>query len=699
MFKREKDVSDFDKLTDGMDEDEKQLMRQLIDEESEVEKPKGSRFRIFCLGVVAMCMMCGLITYVYSTSILLPKARLVVNKIEMQQSNANLHTKLWYKDTGTGEWQLLETLYDGEQTKWIEYKNIPSYLRNAAVAVEDKRFWEHNGVDWFRTASATWHTIGHIMTGTGSIEGGSTITQQLIKNMTGNADVSVKRKMTEIIEANMLDSKMTKEEILTMYLNNIYFGRNSYGIYSAAYTYFDKDVSELDLAECVSLIGITNNPSYYDPFNHPEHTFTRAKKILFDMSEQGYITDDELKSALIELGYNSNGSDYVLNLDNSKVVFANGSLTSIINEGGEATDNKYNWYVDAVIEQLVDDFVDKGYSKKQAIQHIYHGGLDVYTTYNPEMQKAIEDVYENPENYTQYVSKSGQQLQSGMTVIDNETGCVIAMAGGLGEKDGNRLWNRATDSLLQPASTIKPFSAYIPCMENHLIGENSSRVDKPFKQVNDKDYPSNDYDGYKGQMSMKDAVAYSTNTIPMFLVDEYGVDKTYDWLSKFKLNLDGKNDKTLSALSLGGLHKGTSVQSIASMYATLPNRGNYKDAYYYTYVEDSYGDIVIKNDVGKSTELYSKKTADSMTNLLSGVVEYGTASGYNVPDGFVGKTGSTNDYHDQWFAGYNDSITAVVWCGYDKSEAIPVINDTGHKNVAVEIWSKVINDCSLSAHS
>ena len=510
--------------------------------------------------------------------------------------------------------------------------------------------------------------------------------------MTGNADVSVKRKVTEIMEANMLDSKMTKEEILTMYLNNIYFGRNSYGIYSAAYTYFDKDVSELDLAECVALMGITNNPSYYDPFNHPEHTLARAKKILFDMFEQGYIKDDELKSALVELGYNSNGSDYVLNLDNSKVAFTNGSLTSIINEGGEATDNKYNWYVDAVIEQLVDNFVDKGYSKKQAIQHIYHGGLDVYTTYNPEMQKAIEDVYENPENYTQYVSKSGQQLQSGMTVIDNETGCVIATAGGLGEKDGNRLWNRATDSLLQPASTIKPFSAYIPGMENNLIGENSSRVDKPFKQVNDKDYPSNDYDGYKGQMSMKDAVAYSTNTIPMFLVDEYGVDKTYDWLSKFKLNLDGKNDKTLSALSLGGLHKGTSVQSVASMYATLPNSGNYKDAYYYTYVEDSYGDIVIKNDVGKSTELYSAKTADSMTNLLSGVVEYGTASGYNVPDGFVGKTGSTNDYHDQWFAGYNSDITAVVWCGYDKNEAIPVTNDAGHKNVAVEIWSKVLND-------
>lgn len=693
MKRREKDgLKNKNDWIDELDADEVRMLSELLaDEDADCQNDlhkKSNGFRLFILGVVSMCMVFGLIFYIYSTSIILPKARLDVSKVELKQSDANLHTKLWYKDVDTGEWKLLETLYDGEETKWIAYKNIPSYLRNAAVAVEDKRFWEHNGVDWFRTGAALWHTMGHIMTGTGQTEGGSTITQQLIKNVTGNSAVTVNRKLTEIIEANMLDSQMSKEDIITMYLNNIYFGRNSYGIYTAAYTYFNKDVTELDLAECSVLISITNNPSYYDPFVHPEHTYKRAKKVLFDMNSQGYITDDELKSALNELGYESDGDDYRLNIDASDIVFENGSLASVINEGGAATDNKYNWYVDAVIEQLVEDLTKQGYSKKQAIRYIYHSGMDVYTAYNPKMQKAIEAVYANEDTYKDFVSKSGQQLQSGITVIDNETGCVIATAGGFGKKDGNRLWNRATDSLLQPASTIKPLSVYVPALEKGLIEERSMLSDEPFKD----DYPKNEYDDYKGQISIKDAVAYSTNTIPVALADKIGKTETFDWLKKFGFSLDDKKDKTLGALALGGLHRGVSVQQLTSAYATLPNNGQYKSAYYYTYVEDSYGKVLIKNDVGKGTELYSKETAETMTRLLSGVTEYGTASNADIPSQFVGKTGSSNDYCDQWFAGYSDNITASVWCGYDKSETIRWNRDGERHNVAAEIFGKVMNE-------
>ena len=673
-------------------------------EKGKYGRKKHFKLRIFFLTCLALFVSGLLVSFVYFELAILPEAQNTVNQIYMVEDDAHLNTVLMYYDTVMDEWEPLETLYAEENQEWIQYKDIPVNLRNAIVAIEDKRFWSHHGVDWFRTASAVFATIKNKLTGEGMMQGGSTITQQLVKNMTGNSQITVQRKLCEMVEALILEDKFSKEAVLEMYLNKIYFGRNSYGIYRASRRYFNKAVRDLDLAECAVLVSITNNPSYYDPYTYPEHVFVRAKRVLINMYNQDLITEEQEAKALMRIGYtiefnNFGDKEYNFNKNNVQVVFEDGSLNAIIENGGEATDNKYNWYTDAVIEQLIADFEEEGYSREEATSLIYNGGLTIYTAYQPDVQSAVDAVYTDVEAYRAYQSETGQQLQSGIVVIDNNTGAIVATSGALGPKEGNRLWSRAVDAIRPPASAIKPLAVYTPAMEMSLCTPDDIIFDTPFMKVDGKDWPKNENGKYQGRMTVKEAFAASTNTVAVQLLDEVGFQDSYDFLvDKFHISTLVDNyrkngvrlsDKNYAPLALGGLTKGVYVKEMAAAYAVYPRNGVYTEPYFYKLVEDKDGNVLIEHgDSSEQEEVISHDTVMSMNDMMTEVIKTGTGQEAKLSIQAAGKTGTSNDNKDLWFCGYNGYYTSAVWCGYDSMEPMVLSDDAD--NIAAVIWKDVM---------
>ena len=352
--------------------------------------------------------------------------------VDASAYSMNLSSTIYYTDPSTGEAKELRTLHGEENRVKVDYEEIPEDLVNALVAIEDQRFWKHQGVDWRRTGGA----FLNMFLGMKDTYGGSTITQQLIKNMTQNDDVTVKRKILEIFRALEFERNYSKEEILEMYLNYIYLGESCYGVGTASLTYFGKPVSELSLAQCASLIGITNNPSRYDPYISDytlEQNKLRQEIILNEMLEQGYITQAEHDAAVAE------------------------ELVFVGRGQGTTSTTVYSYFEDQLIKDVIADLkAEYDLSDQMASQWVYNGGLSIYCTQNPDIQAKVDAVYEDLSNFNA-TSSTGAQLQSAITVIDNATGNVVAVAGGVGEKTGSLTLNRAL-SQRQPGSAIKPLA-------------------------------------------------------------------------------------------------------------------------------------------------------------------------------------------------------------------------------------------------
>ena len=348
---------------------------------------------------------------------------------------------IYCENPETGKYEVLQTLYGGSNSTWVQYDDIPKNLIHACIAIEDKRFMDHQGVDWVTTMRACFKMfLGK------SEAGGSTITQQLIKNLTGEKEVTVRRKLVEIYRALEFEKTHTKEEILEWYLNIIALGENCSGVQSASRVYFGKDVKDLDLAECASLIGITNNPSLYDPYINAENNKERQEIILSQMLKQGYINQEQHDEAV-----------------NEQLVFYNASR-----ENTATQDDYYTYFEDQVIRDVVSDLCDKtGYDYDIVYKMVMTGGYQIYSTLNPDVQAAVDEVYENLSNVP--ATASSQQLQSGIVIVDNNTGDIVALAGGVGKKQGSLVWNCATQSLLSPGSIIKPVAVYAPAMELGLV--------------------------------------------------------------------------------------------------------------------------------------------------------------------------------------------------------------------------------------
>ena len=629
---------------------------------------------------------------VYISTVIVPQANLDLYDLSMDMS---LSSTLYYTDRATGELQELRTIHGEENRIWIEFDEIPEDLVNATVAIEDKRFWTHNGVDWIRTANA----VLRMFTG-GDIQGGSTITQQLIKNLTQDKEVTVKRKITEIFRALEFEKNYSKEEILTYYLNEIYLGHGCYGVYTASYRYFGKNVTELSLAECASLISITNNPSLYDPYasglnadgtTNPDwgrnNNANRALNVLYAMSEQTdrdgnpMITQEEYEEAVaqIEAGLNFTSA-------------------SVDEEGGTSqttSDDPYTWYEDQVIDDVIADLVELGYDQRVASNMVFYGGLSIETCLDPEVQAIVDSVYQDTSNLD-IVSSSGQQLQSAIVIVD-PNGDVVALAGGMGEKEGSRSWSRASDSLRPPGSSFKPLSVYAPAIEAGLITPSTVFDDAPYRLEGSNAWPVNVDGVYRGRMSVFEAVQRSSNPVAVRTLALLAPQESYNFLIGIGFENDlvaseERNGRTysdidLAPLSMGGLTDGVSVLHMAAAFSMFPRDGVYLEPRTYTVVRDSNGKVILDNTTDRvGVPVISEETAWYMNYMLENVVNRGTGTGAQISGMTVaGKTGSTSSNYDRWFVGYTPYYTAAVWVGYDQQERI-----RSNGNPAPGMWKKVM---------
>ena len=577
---------------------------------------------------------------------------------------------IYYEDPKTGQDVVLRKLYGGANRTWVKYEDIPKNLIHACIAIEDKRFEDHQGVDWVTTLKA----CVKMFLGRGEA-GGSTITQQLVKNITGRDEVTVRRKLVEIFSALELEKKYTKKQIMELYLNVIALGENCEGVESASQVYFGKSVSELDLAECAALIGITNNPSIYDPYINADKNKERQVIILDQMLEQKYITQEQHDTAVAE--------ELVLH-----------------NASGEASGDEdyYSYFEDQVINDVVRDLSEKtGYDQTIVRKMLMTGGYKIYSTLNPDVQAAVEEVYQNLDNIPK--TASSQQLQSGIVIIDNKTGDVVAVAGGVGEKQGSLILNRATQSYLSPGSTIKPVSVYAPALELGLITPATVMDDTPYSFTDARHWPKNSDSIYRGLMNINEAVGLSINTIPVKLVAQMTPEYSFEF-AKEKMGLstlvssyvnaagDTFSDVDLAPLAMGGLTRGVTVKAMAQAYATFANEGVYRETRTYTKVVDSDGKVVLDN-TQQSHVAMKDMTAWYITYMLENTVESGTGTAAQIENMTVaGKTGTTTSDFDRWFAGYTPYYTGVVWCGYDDPEEV-VLTDSS-TNPAIVLWQKVM---------
>lgn len=584
--------------------------------------------------------------------------------IYLDMMKLDMTSFIYYTDPDTGEAVEYDRLYDNENRVWVEYKDIPEDMVNAFVAIEDERFFNHHGFDVKRLigAAATFVSKGD------SSYGASTITQQLVKNISGDDDVTIERKLKEIYRAVKIELSYSKEEILEFYLNTIYLSRQCNGVQAAAKRYFSKDIGELDLAEMASIAGITQYPSKYDPIENPEHNKERRKVVLSKMREIGFISEAEYREAATKT--------LVFEEDNST----------------QKEPETKSYFADAVINEVLEDLMDAGYAKQVAMKMLYTGGLKIYSTMNPKIQAVIDEVYGKDKNFPK--SYGGQILQSSMVVTDPYTCYVLGMAGGRGEQSGRMTLNRATQTLRQPGSAIKPVAVYAPALEYGIVSPTSIIIDSP---VTYNGWSPRNYDNeFRGAVTVKTAVTHSLNVPAVKILNRLTVDRSFDFLVNSmgitslveKREENGKvySDKNLSSLALGGLTDGVSVIEMAGAFGVFPSGGIYRKPTTYVKVEDYNGNIILEGkDNGKRS--ISEENARLMSDMLESVVKWGTGTGARLNNiRAAGKTGTTTANKDRWFVGYTPYYLGAVWFGYDSPREITVSG-----NPAATIWRIVMN--------
>ena len=629
---------------------------------------------------------------------------------------------IYYVDAG-GEIQLYEKINTSTDRQWATLEEIPDSLIHAAIAIEDQRFYEHQGVDWITTVKA----CANMFFGGSDTFGGSTITQQLIKNLTGDNSVTVQRKVEEIFRAQKYERTNDKDTIMEWYLNTVYFGKLKYGVKSAAMYYFGKDLSELTVAESASLIAITNNPSLYNPYNRPQNNRKRQENVLWAMKEQGWITEEEYRGALAQEMVFQKG-------DESKQVFtcANGecgfkgeakdfdrSREDLGLEAGEniyycpkcthknefivqKTNDVYSWYTEMVMDDVAYDLCiangDEWNSstKKAYLERIKLSGYHIYACIDTEVQAMVDEIYTDLSQVPD--TKSAQQLLSAIVVIDNRTGDVVAVAGSVGEKTAFDATNHATeDDPKQTGSAMKPVAVYGPAFESGLVSPVTCLPDLPLSYDGGR-FPNNVTRRYNVGNSVFDGIVESNNTISVHTLKKIGLDYAYEFASQ-KFRIDGlvkeeklESGRTISdigyaPLGLGALTYGVSVEDMANAYATFPNGGEFREARTYTKVYDSDGNLVLDN-TQEAEVILSEKANNYINYCLRGVVQNNSAVQLSATAA-AGKTGTTTNARDRWFCGYTDYYTAAVWCGYKQPEEIKVTSGTG-SNPACTMWAKVM---------
>ena len=585
-------------------------------------------------------------------------------------------TRFYYLSTDGQIVELDETLRGSRRILYADYESIPKNLVNAFVAIEDKRFFKHKGVDIYRSFGAA---ANHFL-GFEKRFGASTITQQLIKNVSGNDDITVERKIQEIIWAFDLEKKMSKEDILENYLNVINLSQGCYGVGAAADLYYSKPVSELTLSECATVAAITNSPTYYDPIRNPVNNKSRRNLILGEMLAQSLIDENEYFEAV--------NSDLALDVNEEK-------LESIVN----------SWYIDMVVDDVVEDLVKTyGYSREAASRMVYNGGLRIVTAMDPTVQSVMEKYYENISNF----KYSGEALaQSSMIVINPYNGNILGVVGAVGEKEANRIQSFATDAKRPSGSVVKPLSVYAPALERGIITYATVYDDVPiefYKNGNGyKLWPQNANLVYNGLTNVNYALKNSLNTVAIKVLKQVGVNNSFDFV---KNNLgvtsliDGQatdsgyiTDKALAALGLGQMNYGVTLRELTAAYSIFPNQGNTSKPRSYLSVCDSRGRELLKNEEEHHYAI-SPANASIMTKMLQNVITTGTAKTITLDNtvNVAGKTGTTQNDCDKWFVAYTPYCVGGVWYGYEYPEPI----SKRQKNAYLEIWNDIMTELHKS---
>lgn len=590
----------------------------------------------------------------YVKSSLTPTLSLSLEDYQLSESGA-----IYYQDSA-GIWQELATLPADQDRIWVDYEDIPWYMEKAVVAIEDKRFYEHKGVDWYRTGGAFVHMFAQM----DNNFGGSTVTQQLIKNLTGHDDVTVQRKLAEIFSALELEKKYDKQEIMEWYLNAVYFGEGCWGVQTAAHTYFGKDVKDLTLAQAAAIVGITNLPTRYDPFYDEQANKERQETILREMYQQGYIDYDTYIDAVNE-----------------------DIASTFVRSPGEMKPQEiYSYYTEVVIGDVIEDLMNEKQISRDTARHLlYNGGYKVYCCLNPNIQAIVDSVYKDPEQIP-YTWGSTQQLQSSIVIMEPYTGKIVALSGGVGEKTANFALNRIY-SQRPPGSSFKPISAYGPAVE--LLGMTPNTLvddDENMYLRGTSWYPHNDDYSNRGVITILEALTSSLNTVAAQIVDKLGPETSYNYL-RDKLGVTSlvPDDASYAPMALGQLTNGITTREMAQAFSSFVNDGVFTYSRTYTLVTDSYGNVVLDNQP-RTIVAFSPNTAHVMTYMLQCAARWGT--GYeawigNMP--VAGKTGTSGDNFDRWFVGVTPYYAAAVWTGYDMPEKIAT-----NGNPASQIFKKIM---------
>ena len=623
----------------------------------------------------------------------------------------------------------------------VSIEEIPTDMQHAIVAIEDARFYEHNGVDYRGMLGAV---VNAVTSGFRRMEGASTITQQLLKNnvftdwMSESTWDSIKRKIQEQYLAVELEAYLTeqgedaKSVILENYLNTVNFGSGAYGIQMASQTYFGKDCKDLTLSECAVLAAIPQNPTRWNPRTNPEENAKRREVVLRYMAEQGWITAEEQQEALAD------------------DVYSRIQETAVVDE-----DEPYSYFVDGLIQQVEEHLIQRcGYTEEEAEKAVYSGGLRIYSTQDSDIQAIMDEEFQKEENYpddvqyelewaltvehadgTQenysremlrsYFRESDAsfdllfasqdeaqsfvdqykaavltpedtivaervdftpQPQAAMTVIEQSTGQVKGIVGGRGEKTASLTLNRATDATRQPGSTFKILSTYGPALEEEEITLATMIEDEPYEYA-DGTPLSNADDAYHGTVSVRTAITYSYNIPAVKVLTDLTPQTGYDYLTRLGFTtLDAQSD-TYQPLALGGITNGVTNLELTAAYAAIANEGNYIEPSFYTRVTDKEGNVLLEN-TSEETRVFSESTAFLLTSAMESVMEEGTGTALQLEDmTAAGKTGTTTSYVDLVFAGYTPYYTSAVWAGYDTNMEVPEEGRTFHQT----LWTRVMN--------
>ncbi len=615
-------------------------------------KVKATFLGIFAAFVLTCCVV---VSYVMFNFVSTVNGDIIID-IDHYKKNQNQTSFIYAKDKN-GKFVEVARLHGDEDRVWVDLDDISPYMSKAFIALEDKRFKEHHGVDWVR--------VGGVIVKPAQIgQGGSTITQQLIKNFTNNKEVTVVRKVNEMLYALNLERHYNKDTIIEAYMNTVYLGNGCNGVKTASEKYFGKDVKNLNAAECAVIASITQFPTKFNPLLHPENNKNRQEYCLKMMKECGFLTNEEYIEAKNYHLVFTNSDDYVPTEDEN------------VRKTLEEETKINSFYIDAVIDSFVNQMMETyGYSKQQATDELYYGGYKIYSAVDLDIQSQLENVFVNRINFPNISKADGTLPQSSMTIMDY-TGRVVAIVGQAGEKTSNRVLNRATSSYRQPGSTIKPIATYAPAIDLGQINY-ASRVLDYAVYVNGELWPHNvDKSlGSNSKVSMEYAVQQSLNTVPTRIIkDIIGMDASLEYLTDhFHLSkIDDVNDRALSPLATGSLTYGTNTLEMCAAYETFGNGGKYYKPYFYYYVTRGESEEkIFDNENQEPLQAISEETAEIVRRLLQTVDTSYYASAPNVRRfPIMAKTGTTPSDCDRWFCAGTPYYVASVWLGYDLKEPL-----------------------------